>query len=117
MHQSRLTDLTPVASETWAVTVAGASGGGVLNVISVMDGGTTLRKLSLRLPGEPAGRSSAGMVELAQFAGLSAGANGEMRSRDVEGPSGAVGQGAESENLTLSITAPSALSSSIFSPR
>ena len=80
----RLTDLTPAASETWAVTVAGASGGGVLNVTSEMDGGTTLRKLSLRFPGEPAGRSSAGIVELAQFAGLSAGAKGEIRSRDVE---------------------------------
>src|SRR5437899_12977808 len=91
IHQTRLTVLTPAASETCAVTVAGESGGGVLNVTSVMDGGTTLRKLSLRFPGEPAGRSSTGIVELAQFAGLSAGANGEMRSRDVECPSVAVG--------------------------
>ena len=116
-YQSNVADLTPRESEIRAVTVAGVSGAGVLKATPDIDGGSVARKLSLRRPGLPAGFSNAGIAELAQFAGSSDGAKGQIRSNEVEWPSGLVGHGSVSEYFTASIRWPAALLSSIFSPR
>src|SRR5581483_3546916 len=116
-RQSKVTALTRCESLTWAVSVACVPGGGGLKVTLSTNGTVLDEKLSFRRPGEPAGRSTAGSREPAQFPGSWPEAKGQMRSSEAEWPSGAMGQGAWSEYLTASITVCAALQSSSFSPR